>query len=71
MLPPKRGATERKAPFMSQTKLSHIGMHGYEYEASEENSHEVKAHFQSTADILETEMVGNGEYPTVPRQLQR
>ena len=27
VLPPKQGATERKAPYMSQTRLSHLGMH--------------------------------------------
>ena len=27
VLPPKRGATERKATHLSQTRLSHLGMH--------------------------------------------
>ena len=59
VLPPKREATQRNAPFMSQTRISHIGMHSYE--TSEENSHEVKAQFQSTADTLITKTIGNQE----------
>ena len=35
-------------------------MHGYE--TSEVNSHEVRVNFQSTVDILKTEMIGNQEY---------
>ena len=44
-------------------------MHGYE--TSEENSHEVKVHFQSIADILETEMVGNREYSSTSSSLKK
>ena len=32
------------------------------YETSEENSHVVKVHFQSIADILKTKTIGNKEY---------
>ena len=53
---------------MSQTRLSQISMHGYE--TSEENSHEVKVYFQSMAHILETEMVGNWEYPSTSSTLK-